>query len=63
MIKYIRDVVFLGKITSNANKVSDSRDETLWGQNIALLKIILKADIRTFVSWFKMYYPKTNFIK
>ena len=32
-------VVFLGRITSNTNKMSDSRDETLCHQNIALVKI------------------------
>ena len=56
-------VVFLGRITSNTNKMSDSRDETLCQQSIALVKIILKAEIKIFICWFIMYYPISNFIK
>ena len=56
-------VVFLGRITSNTNKMSDSRDETLCHQSIALVKIILKAEIKIFICWFIMYYPISNFIK
>ena len=44
-------VVFLGRITSNTNKMSDSRDETQCHQSIALVKIISKAEM----CWFVMY--------
>ena len=48
---YSNGEVVLGRITSNTNKMSDSRDETLCHQIIALVKIILKAEM----CWFVMY--------
>ena len=52
-----RSIYTTGRITSNTNKVPDSRYETLWYQSIALVKIILKAEMEIFICCFIMYYP------
>ena len=57
------EVVCLGRITCNTNKMSDSKDETLCHQSIALAKIILKAEIKIFICWFIMCYPNSKFIE